>query len=63
MGTDQRLNLRILKWHWQITPEWKHSWMYNDYHEELNHGWFDLIECNLFKPESFFDGAGAGSGV
>lgn len=43
-------------WHLQITPSWKFTWTYNDYHKGLKHGWFKLYESkNLFKSRHFFD--------
>jgi hypothetical protein len=56
MGTTLRLNLRILMWHLQITPSWKFTWTYNDFHKGLKYGWFQLYESkNLFKNRYFFD--------
>jgi hypothetical protein len=55
MGNQLRLNLRILMWHLQITPTWKFTWTYNDYHKGLKHGWFKLYEQKLFVPLSHFD--------
>jgi hypothetical protein len=56
MGRTLRLNWRILMWHLQITPSWKFTWTYNDYHKGLKHGWFKLYESkNLFKSRHFFD--------
>ncbi len=42
-------------WHLQITPTWKFTWTYNDYHKGLKHGWFKLYEQKLFVPLSHFD--------
>jgi hypothetical protein len=55
-----RLNLRILMWHLQITPDWKFSWTYNDYHKYLSHGWFKLYTWKLFASKENFDFSKAG---
>ena len=55
MGNTLRLNLRILMWHLQITPDWKFTWTYNDYHKGLKHGWFKMHTYkNLFRSRKFF---------
>ncbi len=56
MGLNLRLNLRILMWHLQITPNWKCTWTYNDFHKGLKHGWFQAYEYkNFFKNIKHFD--------
>lgn len=55
MGNQRRLNLRILMWHLNITPTWKFSWTYNNFHKGLKYGWFELYEQKLFVPLSYFD--------
>ena len=56
MGSDLRLNVRILMWHLQITPNWKFTWKYNDYHKGLKHGWYKIYTTkNLFKSRKYFD--------
>ena len=56
MGNQLRLNLRILMWHLQITPTWKFTWTYNDYHKGSK-TWDGLKYMNkkLFVPLSHFD--------
>lgn len=46
MGND-RINIRIFMWHFQVTNDWKFSWSYNDYHKGLKEGWFAIYD---FKP-------------
>lgn len=55
MGLDLRLNLRILMWHLQISPTWKMTLTYNDYHKRLEHGLFKCYDYNLFKPLKYFN--------
>jgi len=56
MGKTLRLNIRILMWHLQITPNWECSLRYNDYHKGLKHGWFKFYDVkNVFKSRSYFD--------
>lgn len=56
MGLTLRLNVRILMWHLQITPNWKFTWKYNDYHKGLKHGWYKIYTAkNLFKGRKYFD--------
>jgi hypothetical protein len=47
--SNLKINIRFLKWHFQVTTDWKCSWTYNDYHKNLNHGWFDICEFKPFK--------------
>jgi len=42
-------------WHLQITPTWKFTWTYNDYHKGLKHGCFKMYEQKLCVPLSHFD--------
>lgn len=47
--SNSKINIRFLKWHFQVTTDWKCSWTYNEYHKNLDHGWFDIYEFNPFK--------------
>lgn len=56
MGRILRLNIRILMWHLQITPNWRITWTYNDYHKGLKQGWYEVYEAkNLLKNRKHFD--------
>ena len=47
--SNLKINIRFFKWHFQVTTEWECSWTYNDYHKNLDHGWFDICEFKPFK--------------
>jgi len=47
--SNLRINIRFLQYHLQITDNWKVSITYNDYHKDLEHGWFDVYEWRPFK--------------
>ena len=47
--SDLRINIRILMWHFQVTTDWKFSWVYNNYHKGLKYGWFACYEFKPFK--------------
>jgi hypothetical protein len=47
--SDLKINIRFLKWHFQVTKNWKCHWNYNEYHKNLEHGWFKIYEFNLLK--------------
>ena len=54
--SNLRLNIRILMWHIQINYNWKITITYNDYHKELNHGWFAVYAYKrLFENSRKFD--------
>ena len=48
---DLRINIRVLMWHLQISRNWKPSVSYNDYHKNLEHGWFEVYEFELTNPK------------
>jgi hypothetical protein len=55
MDNTLRLNIRILMWHLQITPDWRFTWTYNDYHAKLQHGLYALYTFRLFDKKDSFD--------
>lgn len=55
MKSKQRMNVRVLFWHFKLSPDWRLSVTYNDYHAKLEHGWFAVYQFNLFAKQSEFD--------
>ena len=45
--SEIRIHVRILMWHLQIGDNWEVKIVYNDYHKDLEHGWFKF---HTFKP-------------